>query len=170
VPRRLCCNTGAPRGREQADKYGVSSYSDVAQMLDGEAPDFVAVIVNPPQTYVVARAILERGISLITETPIAATLEEADELIELAREKGVHIEVAENLYRVPSARILRELVLNGVFGEIWRAHNNSRTHNYHAVSLIRSYIGFDVPIQNCGDIIPNCWPDPKLTGHEAQLQ
>ncbi|MFC1719091.1 hypothetical protein ACFL6S_35895, partial [Candidatus Poribacteria bacterium] len=43
-------------------------------------------------------------------------------------------------------RIKRELILNGVFGNIWRGHNNSQTHNYHAVSLVRSYIGFDVPI------------------------
>ena len=47
---------------------------------------------------------------------------------------------------MPSERIKRELILQGVFGKIWRGHNNSRTHNYHAVSLVRSYIGFDVPI------------------------
>ena len=92
-------------------------------------------------------AMLERGISMITETPVASTLEDADMLIELAEEKKAKIEVAENLYRMPSERIKRELILNGVFGKVWRGHNNSRTHNYHAVSLVRSYIGFDVPIK-----------------------
>jgi hypothetical protein len=48
---------------------------------------------------------------------------------------------------MPSERIKRQLILNGVFGRIWRGHNNSRTHNYHAVSLVRSYIGFNVPIK-----------------------
>lgn len=141
------CNTGAPRGEEQAKKYGVNWYTDIEKMLDKEKPDFVAIIINPGQTHIVAKAVLERGISMITETPVASSVEDADMLIQLAKEKGAHIEVAENLYRVPSERIKRELILNGVFGKVWRGHNNSQTHNYHAVSLVRSYIGFDVPIK-----------------------
>lgn len=141
------CNTGAPRGEEQAKKYGVNWYTDINKMLDKEKPDFVAIIINPGQAHIVAKAVLERGISYITETPIASSVEDADMLIALAKEKGAHIEVAENLYRVPSERIKRELILNGIFGKVWRGHNNSQTHNYHAVSLVRSYIGFDVPIK-----------------------
>lgn len=141
------CNTGAPRGEDQANKYGVNWYTDTQKMLDKEKPDFVAIIINPAQTHIVAQAVLERGISMITETPIASSLQDADMLIKLAEEKGAKIEVAENLYRMPSERIKRELILNGVFGNIWRGHNNSKTHNYHAVSLVRSYIGFDVPIK-----------------------
>lgn len=141
------CNTGAPRGEEQAKKYGVNWYTDVRKMLDKEKLDFVAIVINPGQTHIVAKAVLERGISMITETPVASTLEDADMLIALAEDKGAHIEVAENLYRMPSERIKRQLILNGVFGKIWRGHNNSQTHNYHAVSLVRSYIGFDVPIK-----------------------
>ncbi len=140
------CNTGAERGEEQAAKYGVPWHTDVGRMLDDARPDFVAIIVNPPQTHIVAQAALERGISVIMETPVASKVEDADALIALAKENGAHIEVAENLYRAPSERIKREMILAGVFGRILRGHNNSRTHNYHAVSLVRSYIGFDVPI------------------------
>lgn len=141
------CNTGAPRGEEQANKYGVKWYSNVDQMLDKEKLDFVAVIVNHANAHIVSKAVLERGVSVVTETPIASAVEDADMLIALAKEKGAYIETAENLYRMPSERIKRELILNGVFGQIWRGHNNSLTHDYHAVSLIRSYIGFDVKIK-----------------------
>jgi len=141
------CNTGAPRGEEQANRYRAPWFHSVEAMLDKTKPDFVAVIVSPPQTHVVAGAALERGISVVTETPVASALEDADRLIALAAETGAHLEVAENLYRAPSERIKRELILDGVFGRVLRGHNNSRTHNYHAVSLVRSYIGFDVPIR-----------------------
>jgi predicted dehydrogenase len=140
------CNGGAPRGEEQAKKYSVIWYTDIEKMLDAEKPDFVAMAINPSQTHLVAKAALERGISVVTETPVASAVADADMLISLAKEKDAHLEVAENLYRMPSERIKRELILNGVFGRILRGHNNSRTHNYHAVSLVRSYIGFDVPI------------------------
>ena len=141
------CNIGASRGEEQANKYGVKWYTNVDKMLDEQKPDFVAVIVNPAQAHIVSKAVLERGISVVTETPIASSVEDADMLIALAKEKGAYIETAENLYRMPSERIKRELILNGVFGKIWRGHNNSLTHDYHAVSLVRSYIGFDVKIK-----------------------
>ena len=141
------CNTGASRGEEQANKYGVKWYKNVEEMLDKEKIDFVAVIINPAQNHIVSKAILERGIGVITETPLAITVEDCDMLINLAKEKNAHIEVAENLYRMPSERIKRELILSGIFGKIWRGHNNSLTHDYHAVSLVRSYIGFDVPIK-----------------------
>ncbi|HGJ64934.1 TPA: Gfo/Idh/MocA family oxidoreductase [bacterium] len=141
------CNTGAPRGEEQANKYGVKWYSNVEKMLDEQKLDFVAVIVNPANAHIVSKAILERGISVVTETPIASAVEDADMLIALAKEKGAYIETAENLYRMPSERIKRELILNGVFGKILRGHNNNLTHDYHAVSLVRSYIGFDVKIK-----------------------
>jgi len=141
------CNTGAPRGEEQAKKYGVNLYSNIEQMLDKEKLDFAAVIINPAQAHVVSKAVLERGISVITETPLASSVEDCDMLIKLAQEKGAYIEVAENLYRMPSERIKRELILNDVFGKILRGHNNNLTHDYHAVGLIRSYIGFDVKIK-----------------------
>jgi predicted dehydrogenase len=141
------CNTGARRGEEQAAKYGVPWYQNVEAMLDRERPDIVVAVVHPGQTHIVVAAALDRGISVVTETPIASSLEDADMLIALAAERKAHLEVAENLYRAPAERIKRELILRGVFGRIWRGHNNSRTHNYHAVSLVRSYIGFDVGIQ-----------------------
>jgi len=154
------CNTGASRGEEQANKYGVRWYKNVDQMLDKERLDFIAIVINPAQTYIVAKSILERGISYITETPVAANISDADMLIELAKTKGAYIEVAENLYRMPSERIKRELILHGIFGRIWRGHNNSLTHNYHAVSLIRSYIGFDVPIKRVIGIEGNFHVEP----------
>ncbi|MBI1927268.1 Gfo/Idh/MocA family oxidoreductase [Candidatus Poribacteria bacterium] len=140
------CNRGNPRGEEAADQYHTRWYTHLEQMLDMEKPEVVAIAVNPAQTYEVAMPILERGISLVTETPVAAQLEQADAIIAQAQETGAKLEVAENLYRVPQERLKRQMILEGVFGKVWRGQNDNRTHNYHAVSLIRSYIGFDVPI------------------------
>lgn len=140
------CNTGNPRGEEAASKYHTRWYTNIEQMLDKEKPDLVAIAVNPVNTFDVAMPILERGISLVTETPIAAKLDQADAMIAKAQETGAKLEVAENLYRVPRERLKRKMIIEGAFGQVWRAQNDNRTHNYHAVSLIRSYIGFDVPI------------------------
>jgi predicted dehydrogenase len=74
--------------------------------------------------------ILERGISLVTETPIAARLNQADAMIAKAKETGAKLEVAENLYRVPQERLKRKMILESVFGQVWRAQNDNRTAVY----------------------------------------
>jgi predicted dehydrogenase len=53
-----------------------------------------AIIVVPtPAHYQVAKQALERGVHLLIEKPIAATLEEAEELVSLANAKGVKLQI-----------------------------------------------------------------------------
>jgi predicted dehydrogenase len=39
-----------------------------------------------------------------------------------------------------------KMIEAGVFGQVFTAYNDFMGHGYHGVSLVRSYIGFDVPI------------------------
>ena len=45
-----------------------------------------------------------------------------------------------------SERIKRALIQAGVFGRINTAYNDFMGHGYHGISLVRSYIGFEVPV------------------------
>jgi predicted dehydrogenase len=86
------------------------------------------------------------GVSYCTETPIDTDLEWADKMIEAAEANNTKLEVCENYYRVPGERIKRALILEDVFGQVLAAYNDFNGHGYHGVSLIRSYIGFDVKV------------------------
>ena len=65
--------------------------SDYRTILDQVEAAVVAVPTD--RHHEVARACLEKGLHVLVEKPIATTIEEADELIALARKKGVLLQV-----------------------------------------------------------------------------
>jgi predicted dehydrogenase len=79
------------RSREVEKELKVKSHSTLDGLLD--ASDAVIIVVPTSAHFSVASAAIERGKHVFIEKPIATTLEEADALLELARVKGVMIQV-----------------------------------------------------------------------------
>lgn len=80
-------------------------YADYREMLEAERLDLVAV--GPRETgerYAMVRAALEAGAHVVCERPIARSLREADELIALAKEKGLQLAVLHPMRLDPLVR------------------------------------------------------------------
>lgn len=75
------------RASQVAGELGVRSYTSLDELLDDV--EALTIAVPTPAHFEVARAALERGKHLLIEKPIAATLDEADELLALADRAGV---------------------------------------------------------------------------------
>jgi predicted dehydrogenase len=71
-------------------ELAVPAKASLVQLLD--AADAVTIVVPTPAHHEVAKAALERGKHVLIEKPIAVSLEEADELLELARRVGVVVQ------------------------------------------------------------------------------
>ncbi len=140
------CDESLDKAKQQGEAYKVPYFTNVVDMVEKTKPDIAAVVINPHRNHEVGIPLSQMGISYCTETPIDTDLGWADKMIATAKEHGTKLEVCENYYRVPGERIKRELILAGVFGKILTAYNDFNGHGYHGVSLIRSYIGFDVKI------------------------
>ncbi|HKW11191.1 MAG TPA: Gfo/Idh/MocA family oxidoreductase [Gemmatimonadaceae bacterium] len=80
----------ADRAAAVASELGVRAYDRLEELLD--AVDAATVVVPTPAHYEVAKAALARGKHLLIEKPIAATLEEADELLALAKSNGALVQ------------------------------------------------------------------------------
>ena len=94
-------------GRYHADKFSRLPGVELAAVVDpdparGKVSDFrqvlgsvqAAVIAVPTNLHhEVARACLEKGVHVLVEKPLAATLNEADDLVALAREKCLVLQV-----------------------------------------------------------------------------
>ena len=74
-----------------ANELGARPFDSLDALLD--AVDAAVIVVPTPAHYKVAKAALERGIHLLIEKPISATLAEADELVDLARGKGKLLQI-----------------------------------------------------------------------------
>ena len=74
-----------------ANELGARPFDSLDSLLG--AVDAAVIVVPTPAHYKVAKAALARGIHLLIEKPISATLEEADELVDLARSKGKLLQI-----------------------------------------------------------------------------
>lgn len=128
------------------EKYHVPWFTNLERMQAEVRPDAAVVSVAYGANGEVGRRVIDLGLHALLETPIAHDLSDADAIISGANAKGLKIEVAEQYYRRPNERIKRALIQAGVFGRINTAYNDFMGHGYHGISLIRSYIGFEVPV------------------------
>jgi predicted dehydrogenase len=79
------------RADEIAAKLGARGCDDYREILD--KVDAVSIVVPTQYHFEVARAFLERGVHVLLEKPITTTLDEADELIRIAKERRAVLQV-----------------------------------------------------------------------------
>lgn len=79
------------RASEVASELGVRHYESEAALLADV--DAVTIVVPTPAHYDVAKAALEAGKHVFIEKPITATLEQAEELLEISRKNGALVQI-----------------------------------------------------------------------------
>ena len=84
-------DTDRGRAEEIAAKLGTRAFADYREILD--SVDAVSIVVPTRYHFDVARSFLEKGIHVLLEKPISTTLDEADELILIARERRAVLQV-----------------------------------------------------------------------------
>ena len=110
------------RGRAEAvaAEFGAHAYTDIDALLANEKIDAATVAVPTIAHLAVARTLLEAGIDVLVEKPLAVDLAEADTLIELARQHG-RVAQAGHLERFnPAVRAALPHVTRPMFFEVHR--------------------------------------------------
>lgn len=83
--------TRPERALEVEKELGVKAHTSLEDLLADS--DAVIIVVPTSAHFPVASAAIERGKHVFIEKPITTTLEEADALLELARKKGVMVQI-----------------------------------------------------------------------------
>lgn len=99
----------AARSMEVASRHGAESLVDYRALLDGRLPlpDAVSVAVPTMAHLSVAAEFLAAGVPVLVEKPIAMDLDEADRLIQMARQAGVILGVGHTERFNPAVQALR---------------------------------------------------------------
>jgi predicted dehydrogenase len=79
------------RAREIADRHGVAAFGEIEELVP--RVDAVSIVTPTPEHLASARPFLQAGRGVLVEKPLAATLEEADELLALAERGGATLQV-----------------------------------------------------------------------------
>lgn len=94
-------------------QFGVKGFTDIADLLENEL-DAVSICVPTTLHHSYGKKIIENNISLIIEKPLAATAAEAQELVDMAAEKGLHLMVGHVERFNPAVQRVKSLIGEGV--------------------------------------------------------
>jgi UDP-N-acetyl-2-amino-2-deoxyglucuronate dehydrogenase len=108
--------------REQADTqammFGAQVYTDYQQLIDDPAIDLVDVLLPHHLHYPAAMAVLKARKHLLLEKPVAMTYPESVEIVNTARQAGVHFSVAENTRFIKAYIEAEKFIRAGRLGKI----------------------------------------------------
>lgn len=111
------CDTDELMASQLADRFGVARvFTNASEMLRAGGIDAVHVTTPAQSHYPLARLSLLSGCHVYVEKPFTPTVEEAEELLDLATIAGLRITVGHNLQFSPEACRFRELVQEGFLG------------------------------------------------------
>ncbi len=155
------CDKNRERADATAARLGVPAFYDVASMLKALSPDVVSVATagyeNGSDHYEPTIQALEFGCHVLGEKPISNEVEEAEEMVALAKAKGVCYGVDLNHRFTPAARLAKSWVDAGRLGTLlfvnmsmWIMNPAESSPYFHIKSLHPHTI--DVMRYFCGDI------------------
>lgn len=106
------------RGLEAQARYGGDYYQDYRDLLDRDDVDFVFVHSETVLHKQMVIDAAERGKDLFCEKPIAASLEDAREMVDAVNRAGVRHTIGFNSRLIPEAERAKTIIDSGVLGRI----------------------------------------------------
>ena len=104
---------------EYSSKWNIpDTYLDYHEMLQRDDIDLVSICVPNFLHHDVAIAAANAGKDMICEKPLATTVEDAEEVLQVCRDKGVKILYAEDWVFSPSLRRAIEIINEGAIGKV----------------------------------------------------
>lgn len=160
------CDRNPDRAAVAAKNHGVPAFEDAARMLEQLRPDVVSIttsgIENGSDHYRPTMQALEAGAHVLCEKPICNEIPPAEEMVALAKAKGLCFGVDMNHRFTPAARIAKRWQQEGRIGHLlflnmslWIMNRNESSPWFHIKSLhphaidILRHFGGDIEGVHC---------------------
>jgi len=132
----------------RAQKYGTRGYTDLPAMLEAERPDLV-VLSLPNQLHVApAMTVIEAGIPLIVEKPLAFDLDEAETIVAEAARRDLFFAIDFNHRYARPVEKAKAAIEAGALGDIvfasWRFGGEGSSTHPHANLIETQCHAFDM--------------------------
>ncbi|MCC7368430.1 MAG: Gfo/Idh/MocA family oxidoreductase [Chloroflexi bacterium] len=113
------CDLNRERAAARAAQYGIPAvYDSVEAMLEAENLDAVDIATRPESHKALATLAAERGVHVLCQKPLAATVGEAREIAGICARAGVRFMVLEMWRHVPALKDLKRQLDAGSIGEV----------------------------------------------------
>ena len=115
-------NRTVARAAKLAEAFQIPAvYCSPAELLDREEFDFIDIITGMSSHGALVRTVVERGIPVICQKPMAPSLEESEQLVRLCRDRGVPFYIHENWRWQTQIRQFKAVLDSGEIGTLFRA-------------------------------------------------
>ncbi len=116
------CDIHADHGVYIADTYGITDFTtDYKELVVRDDIDLVVVTTSMPAHGPIAKAALEAGKHVLVEKPMAVTLEQAAELVEMAKTSAGYLLPAPHVVLSPTYQTIWKRVHRGEIGKVLSA-------------------------------------------------
>jgi predicted dehydrogenase len=116
---KMMCDLSTARLKHLKSVYPeVQAGTDYQLMLDGSNLDAVVIATNVKSHFPMAKAALLAGKHTFVEKPLASSVEQCEELVEIAQKNGLILMTGHTFLYSPVIRKIKEIVEKGDIGEI----------------------------------------------------
>ena len=113
------CDSDRARAEERAQQFGIGAiYDDVETMLAAEGLDCVDIATRPESHKALASLVASKGANVLCQKPLASTMAEAREIVQLCAKAGVRFMVLEMWRHLPALRDLKAQLEAGTIGPV----------------------------------------------------
>jgi predicted dehydrogenase len=156
------CDIIEERARSAGERLGVPWYLDAQEMLDEIKPDICSVTTGGYEYgsdhYKPTMQALAAGSHVLCEKPLSNDVEEAEEMVAFAREKGLCLGTNMNHRFTPAARQAKQWQLDGRIGDLlfvnmalWIGKFQELESPYYHLKALNPH-SVDIMRHFCGDI------------------
>ena len=157
------------RNKAVSETGAQSSYADYQHMLSQESLDIVSVCPRwTTERLDMVLACLEAGCHIYCEKPVALSLSDGDQMVELAEKRGLKVAVAHQAVYLPRIQQLKSLLNEGIIGSVETVYaTGKQDHRGGGEDMI--VLGthlFNMMRYFCGDV---AWMSAHVTENGAEV-
>jgi len=134
------CDREPLMAQQLYERFPVKRYfTDLAELVNEARPDVIHITTPPESHFDIARFCLEHHCHVYVEKPFTVDVHEAQQLVDLAQEKGLKLTVGHNCQFSHAAQRLRALVKDGYLGG--RPVHMESHYGYDNAAYARALLG-----------------------------
>jgi len=125
--------------RHGQSKVSTYLHTEFNQMLDDLKPDYVIVTTTDRSHHDYIIRAMEKGYDVITEKPMTIDAEKAQAIIDCQRRTGRSLRVTFNYRYSPHNTKIREIIRDGVIGDVFSIHFEWLLNTQHGADYFRRW-------------------------------
>ncbi|MDG5787854.1 Gfo/Idh/MocA family oxidoreductase [Evansella sp. AB-P1] len=137
---------------EKYEHHAISTYlsHEFEEMISKEKPDYVIVTTVDRTHHTYIKRALELGCNVITEKPMTVDAEKCQEIIDTVHKTGKEVRVTFNYRYAPHNTKIRELIKDGVIGDVYSVNFEWALDTQHGADYFRRWHRYK---QNSGGLL-----------------